>query len=455
MLTAAIEPGLSDVQMRARVANGVAELNTLSASWGTARLDASGRVPLAVLPALPVEIPRQAGAATITASLTGLDPAAIPGRRPGCRGASASRPRARPRGPTSRRSRAGSPFPICRSSSTASRWPSSSRRSSASPRASRRSSRLTVTGSAGTLSTSGTIGLTGDRPIAVTADGTVNLGALNTLTEAVHAEGDLALRLDARGTIASPEVDGTLELADGAFAVDEPQVAAENVVARVELAGRSVNLATLTADVNGGTLTGSGGLTSGAAASTRSILAVSTRDFAFDAPLDLRSLSDSDLRLARQGDEFVVDGTVTIQEAGLTGDINFDTGLLAAIDAPPTLDLTEERNPLLERVRFNVHVVTATPILVDNNLARAEVTADLRVLGTPYENRPVGTADHPRGRRDHAQRAPLRGRTRRHHVHRRPAHRPRRSISELNTSGRQLRHHPRRDRRRRATPKPR
>ena len=38
-----------------------------------------------------------------------------------------------------------------------------------------------------------------------------------------------------------------------------------------------------------------------------------------------------------------------------------------------TLDLTEERNPLLERVRFNVNVDTATPILVDNNLARAEV----------------------------------------------------------------------------------
>ena len=49
------------------------------------------------------------------------------------------------------------------------------------------------------------------------------------------------------------------------------------------------------------------------------------------------------------------------------------------------LDLTEERNPLLERVRFNVDVDTATPILVDNNLARAEIEADLRLVGTPYK----------------------------------------------------------------------
>ena len=49
------------------------------------------------------------------------------------------------------------------------------------------------------------------------------------------------------------------------------------------------------------------------------------------------------------------------------------------------LDLTEERDPFLERMRFNVNVNTATPILVDNNLARAEARARLRVVGTPYE----------------------------------------------------------------------
>ncbi|MGH6693108.1 MAG: translocation/assembly module TamB domain-containing protein, partial [Gammaproteobacteria bacterium] len=49
------------------------------------------------------------------------------------------------------------------------------------------------------------------------------------------------------------------------------------------------------------------------------------------------------------------------------------------------LDLTEERDTFLERLRFNVNVNTATPILVDNNLARAEARARVRVVGTPYE----------------------------------------------------------------------
>ena len=127
-------------------------------------------------------------------------------------------------------------------------------------------------------------------------------------------------------------------------------------------------------------------------------------------------------------------------EAGLTGDVNFDTGLLAAMTARRKLDLTEERDPFLERVRFNVNVDTATPILVDNNLARAEVRARLRVVGTPYEPGLSGQADPARGRRDHAERTALRGRARRHHVRRRAAHLPVVRPAAQHVGG-QLRHH--------------
>ena len=55
------------------------------------------------------------------------------------------------------------------------------------------------------------------------------------------------------------------------------------------------------------------------------------------------------------------------------------------MNARRRLDLTEQRNAFLERVEFNLNIDTASPIVVDNNLARAEVTADLRLIGTPYE----------------------------------------------------------------------
>ena len=54
------------------------------------------------------------------------------------------------------------------------------------------------------------------------------------------------------------------------------------------------------------------------------------------------------------------------------------------------LDLTEQRDSFIERLRFDVNVNTATPILLDNNLGRAEARTRLRVVGTPYEPGLVG-----------------------------------------------------------------
>ena len=171
---------------------------------------------------------------------------------------------------------------------------------------------------------------------------------------------------------------------------DEPNVAAENINAHLNLEGRRIVLTQLDADVNGGTLKGSGDITLGEGTLSDVNIQLVANDVAYDAPLDLRSISDSDIRITKNGDEILVSGKITIDEAGLTGDVNFDTGLLASMTARRKLDLTEERNPILERVRFNVDVNTATPILVDNNLARAEIESDLTVVGTPYETGLLG-----------------------------------------------------------------
>jgi autotransporter translocation and assembly factor TamB len=76
VLSRQIEPGLSNIHLRARVMNGVADVEQLTANWGSASIDASGRIPLEAVPPLPVEIPRMGGPATFEASVRDLDPAA-------------------------------------------------------------------------------------------------------------------------------------------------------------------------------------------------------------------------------------------------------------------------------------------------------------------------------------------------------------------------------------------
>jgi outer membrane protein assembly complex protein YaeT len=379
------EPGLSNVQLRARVVGGEATIEQLAANWGPARIDVVGRVPLEVVPRLPVEIPHKGGPASFKATLRNLDPATLPGAPAGLTGQIALDAQLQATRAALEALEGQLTFPELQLAfsglTLAQQQPTAIEIAGGTARI----QTLDLSGTAGTLAAHGSVSLEGERALDLTAKGNLNVGAVTLFTDKVRTEGQSTLQLTARGTLASPDVRGSIEVNNATVVSEEPNIVAEAVSARVDLEGPRMTLSTLTANVNGGTLNGSGFVALGEGGVRDLDLQVETHDFAFDAPLELRSLSDANLHVTRRGEEFLVDGQVTITEAGLTNDINLDQGLLASIAEPRKLDLTEERNPLLERVRFNVNVDTATPILIDNNLAEAEVITDLRVVGTPYE----------------------------------------------------------------------
>ena len=357
----------------------------MNANFAGAAITASGRIPLEAAPALPVEIPRRGGPATFTASVRGLDLSQVPSAPEGLSGLVSLDARISASRADLLALEGDITFPELQLAfqglTLAQQQPS--RIALANGQA--QVQQFSLTGSVGTLTATGTVALTGDRPINVDAKGNLNVGVISLFTDAVRAEGTSTLEIAARGTMTSPELNGYVALADAAFVVDEPTIGVEGVNARIDLSGRRASIAQLTGTLNGGTLRGSGFVELGAGGIADAALEVATNDVAFDAPLDLRSLSDANVRLVKRGEDFVVEGQVTLEEGGLTGDINFDQGLLAAMQARRRLDLTEQRNQFLDHVQFNLDIDTATPILVDNNLARAEVRADLRLLGSPYE----------------------------------------------------------------------
>ncbi len=390
ILSPLFEPGFSNIVLRARIENGEADIDQLAANWGTATLQGSGRIPLEALPQLPVDIPRMSGPATFKVGFEGLDPSAIPGAPPQLSGrvsATAEMTAARVDPSALNGQITFQELDVAFSGlGLAQQQPSTITIASGAATV----DRLELSGSAGEIHASGSVGLVEDRALNVNVDGTLQVAALSLLTDQIRAEGESALKLTARGTLANPDVTGTVDVMHATAVSDEPNVAAENINAHFDLEGRRITLAQLAADVNGGTLEGSGSITLGAGTLSGVNLEISGKNIAYDAPLDLRSITDSTITVTKSGEDILVAGKVTIDEAGLTGDINFDTGLLASMTARRRLDLTEERNPILERVRFNIAVDTAMPVVVDNNLARAEIEADLTVVGTPYETGLLG-----------------------------------------------------------------
>jgi outer membrane protein assembly complex protein YaeT len=385
VLSPLLEPGFSDIELKAKVAEGQALIDQLKANWGTATIEGSGRVPLEAVPPLPVEIPRMGGAATFQAALKGLNPSSIPGAPPEMSGTISVDAEVSAKKPDLASLDGRITFQDLDVSMSglglAQKAPSTIRIASGTATV----EQMELSGSAGEIRAGGEVGLGADQAIDVNVDGTLNVGAVSVITKKVRTEGDSKLDLHARGTISNPEVTGSIDITNTSFASDEPNVAGENLTAHVDLQGKRIVLTKLESDLNGGTITGSGSLTLGDGSVSDIDLRIAMKDVAYDAPLDLRSISSSDIRVTRRGEDIVIGGQVTIDDAGLTGDINFDQGLLAAMTQRPKLDLTDMRNPFLERVRFNINVDTSSPIVVDNNLAKAEIETDLRLVGTPYE----------------------------------------------------------------------
>ena len=390
ILSRYLEPGFSNLQLQAKVADGEATIENLTGNWGAATFEASGRIPLEVVPPLPVEIPRMGGPSTFKAAVRGLNPAAIPGAPQTLSGAVSLQADLSATKADLAALDGTISFPELAIAFRGLELGQKQVSTIAIASGAATIQQLELTGSAGTIAAKGTVGLTGDRAIDVNVDGMLNAGAISVVTDHVRAEGDTTLQLQARGTVQAPDLMGTVTLRDGSAVSEEPNIAAENINADIALEGNTIKLTSLKGDVNGGTLEGSGTVTLGEGGIADIDMRVATKDFAYDAPLDLRSLSDADIRINKQDDNFVVSGRVTITEGGLTGDVNFDTGLLAAMTARRKLDLTEQRDSFLERLRFDVNVNTSTPILVDNNLARAEARSRLRLVGTPYEPGLVG-----------------------------------------------------------------
>jgi len=380
-----LQTGASDVQVRLRLADGMATIERLTGRWGRAAVDASGTIPLEFLPPLPVGITRSGGPAGIKASVRDLDPATIPRAPAGLTGRvsleiEASAAHADPGALEGHIDFQELEFAFNKLS-LAQQAPSRIRIGSGAATV----ERLALAGSAGTVVASGTVGLMGQQLVDLKVDGTLQASVVSALTTKLRTDGTATWTLAARGSARAPELSGSVDLDDVTIASDSLHFAAVNVNGHVDLTGRSLELTRLTGEINGGTLEGAGRITVGNGDISDIDLQVRASNVAYDAPLNLRSLSDATIRLSRRGEEFLLAGQVTIREAGLTSDIDFDDELFAGASAGRMLDFTQQRNPILDRVHFDIGVRTATPAIIDNRLARGEVDADLRVVGTPYE----------------------------------------------------------------------
>ncbi len=376
---------IGNAKLAAKIERGALEIASASASAGPAKVSASGTVPLGLLPELPVELPRREGPAAFTAELTSLSLGTIAALPPNAFGTVSARIEATAARPELPALRAVVTLPELKLGIGSYAVEQKDVTRVRIENAVARVEQFQLTGPLTDIRMSGTAGLQGDLPLNLRLDGDLDAALVNAFTEAASVAGKTELHASIGGTAQQPSAEGGISLSDARIGLRSPRVAVEHLDLHIALAGRQATIAKLEGTLNGGTLSGGGTVSVGDGAIANANVSAKADGVFLDFPEGLKTVSDIALTLSGSGENLTLGGQVNILEGGFTDDLSLDRGILAALTAPRAIDLTEDRNKTLENLRFSVGVNTTSPLVVDNNLARAEVNADLRVLGNVYE----------------------------------------------------------------------
>ena len=245
------------------------------------------------------------------------------------------------------------------------------------------------------LEVTGNVGLK-DSTVAVRASGDANLSILQGFNRDIRSSGGATLRAEASGSLDHPVFSGSATIESGRIRHLSLPHSLDSINGRLSFDANGIRVDTVRARLAEGDVQFGGRIgVEGFAVGDINLTAAGTR-MRLRYPEGFQSVIDADLSLRGRMTSLLLGGTVTVHDAlysrrfEATPDIFSFTGSgasgIGVAAAAPALPL-----------RYDVEIVAPNSLRIDNNLARAVASADLRLTGT-YD-RPIlgGRADIDRG----------------------------------------------------------
>jgi outer membrane protein assembly factor BamA len=384
----------TDLRLRAHLEDDVVALREAHASYEGAILDATGSLPLAVIGAAPP--PPAPVPASVHATATGITPAVLRGMLDPTTLedlAGTVDVALNVEAPSTDLSRATGDLTLTRLDLQMSGLPVTQRVPTrfVSRDGFVRIESWSWSGEGATLGVFGQVRLA-DRQAAIIANGDIDLRVLTPFVRSagLSTGGHLTPRLSITGPIDSPRIDGDVALDEGEVRLVDPRIVVNGLSARAALTRTEMTLRALNGSINGGSLAGSGTVSYQPDAGLNAHLAADIRDMALEFPVGLRSELDAMLQLDASSEPNAtaptgqLSGTITVLRGAYREPLAVVGGLLAAMRARRVgaTGAPSEDAAFLKQLALDIRVQTDEDLIVDNNYARAQLGADLNLIGT-------------------------------------------------------------------------
>ena len=237
----------------------------------------------------------------------------------------------------------------------------------------------TWSGKGNSLAISGGARLLGDRPeVNASVGGTLDLRMLGAASPDLAAGGRADFDVRASGPLDDPDIEGQITFRDGELAMRDPRLALTDLVGVVALTRNQVRFVDFRAAANGGTLELGGEVTLDGFVPAGGAIVIEGRGLAVEVPENLRSEVDLDLTLQVDSENPELVGRVTVLRGSYLEPISLAGLLVTGVTTPAVVP----EPSVLDRLRFNIDVVSQDGIILDNNYGKLELDTDLKIAGT-------------------------------------------------------------------------
>ena len=238
------------------------------------------------------------------------------------------------------------------------------------------------------LSAGGTVQLTGDRELNLRAQGRLNLKLIETLDPEFTSSGMVTVDVGFTGSVARPAMQGRLQITNGTLAYVDLPSSLSDINGSLIFNQDRLQVENLTAHTGGG-LVKFGGYATSYNRQINFDVTASGQDVRLRYPPGVSSTATADLHWTGSNAASTLSGDITITKLAVTP--GFDFG--AYMERASQTSALPQTNPMLSRIRMDVHIVTTPELQMQTAIARLSGDADLRLRGTAAKPVVLGRAD--------------------------------------------------------------
>jgi translocation and assembly module TamB len=238
------------------------------------------------------------------------------------------------------------------------------------------------------LTAHGSVQLSGNHTLDLTADGRLDLKLLSSFDSNVTSAGFVTLNLQVGGTLAEPFPHGRLQVANGSLSYAGLPSGLSELNGSLTFTRDRVLVETLTARTGGGTLDLKGDATYFNKQLNFNLTATG-KDVRLRYPPGVSSTANAELHWVGTRSASTVSGDISINKMAVTPGFDFSSYL----ERSRNFSTVTTANSPLNNIKLDIHVVTAPELQMRTAIARLSGDADLRLRGSVARPAVLGRVD--------------------------------------------------------------